>query len=434
MAKPINPYLKPSPKDRQGPTNEELERSAHLARERSKAVFIGITGSSAKSSTTALLDHILSGQRRVDLQLKLNSMRKTLDMLSKLPDDAELVVAELGVSSEDPFRTAAQAFQPNTAVVTMIAMEHLEKFDSEQEIAAEKAELLSALRPGGVAILNADDPFVMGMARVTNERIVTFGRSENATYRVSDVQANYPNRLSLTITHAGKPLALRTRFVGEHHWLATTAAVSTALEHGVPGEVIAKRVASFEPLSDRFGAIETANGPNFIVDTAKTYPHSLKISFDAIAKASVSRKRIVMGPLSETDDDSPIYREVYRSAIEAADQVIFVGKHFQLSDASQEDVDAGRFFLFETAKQVEDFIRETAMPGELILVKGSFSLHLERIGMSWREKVRCWHPECGVRIGCMDCGRYGFSFEWHQGYKHIGKVRRLLNKLNLHRG
>ncbi|MEM7443908.1 MAG: Mur ligase family protein [Pseudomonadota bacterium] len=434
MQKTINPHLKPDPNERPPPSDEELQQSATLARQRSNAVFIGVTGSSAKSSTTGLLAHILSALVQVELQIKLNNKRATFDKLSHLPEDAKLVLAELGVSTIDSYRDTTQVFQPNIAVVTMVRLEHKERLKTVEGIAAEKAELVIALRKGGLAVLNADDPLVMGMSRHTNERIVSFGRSKNADYRVSDLKSNYPNRMSLTINYGDKSLPLQTRFVGDHHWLATAAAVSTALEYGVPEGIVAKQVASFEPLYDRCGAIETVNGPNFIVDTAKMPGHSIQLAFDVVAKATAPRKRIVLGPVTRQDEQGSIYSDLYRSAMMVADQVVFVGKHFDLADADQEDIDAGRFFLFETTEQAADHIRDTAMPGELILVKGNVSLHLERIALSWRHKVQCWHPACGIRLGCMDCGRVGFPFDWHQGHKRPGKVRRLLNDLNLYWG
>ncbi|TIV90587.1 MAG: UDP-N-acetylmuramoyl-tripeptide--D-alanyl-D-alanine ligase, partial [Mesorhizobium sp.] len=110
------------------------------------------------------------------------------------------------------------------------------------------------------------------------------------------------------------------------------------------------------------------------------------------------------------------YARAYESAREIADQVIYVGEHAHRSKASQADRDSGRFIELRTPKEVSDHLRRTAAPGELILLKSSSSLHLERLALAWIRDVKCWIPACGKKEGCQTCGLFEVPFEEHREF------------------
>jgi UDP-N-acetylmuramoyl-tripeptide--D-alanyl-D-alanine ligase len=128
-----------------------------------------------------------------------------------------------------------------------------------------------------------------------------------------------------------------------------------------------------------------------------------------------------MSEFASSDDK---YRRAYQMARASADEVVFIGHHKHRAKASQQDIEEGRFRAFATPREAADNLRATLAPDEVILVKGSSDLHLERLGLSLREEVKCWVEACGKRQGCLDCRRYGDPYEWHKGRK-----RRLLRKL-----
>jgi UDP-N-acetylmuramoyl-tripeptide--D-alanyl-D-alanine ligase len=311
----------------------------------------------------------------------------------------------------------------------MVALEHKSVYRDVEGVAAEKSQLAAAVRAHGVAILNGDDPLAAAMAAQTNARVVHFGRREGNDYRALDARAVFPERLQFTLAWRGGILPLRTRFVAEHFWLPAAAAAAAALELGVAPDTVADRLASFEPFLDRCGAADIPGGPHFIVDTAKAPWHSVKLAFDVLASATAPRKRIVLGHISDSSSNDRTYRNAYRMARAVADEVIFVGDHAHRSKASQNDYDTGRFQNFVTAEQVASYIRATTLPGEVILLKGSVGQHLERIALAWMHEVRCWVPACGHRKGCIECGRYGESFDWHKGRRRRHRVRRFLSGL-----
>ncbi len=390
-----------------------LRRLAARARKKSSAKFIGITGSSAKSTTAALLAHILAAEGHVHMQVQANILGNLIQFLASLRRGTDFVVAEVGVSTgAGRIKAMANLLRPDIAIVTLIRLEHKSIFRSEETIAAEKSELVAGLRPEGLAVLNADDPLVMAMAQRSRARVVTYGRSESAQYRAIDICSAFPERLSLKVAWAGGTLPLQTNFVGDHFWLPILAAVATAIELGVPTEKIVARLATFEPLFERCGVLNAPGGPTFILGTTKAPWHSVRSAIDVVAHATAPRKRIILGHLSDyTGSNQSKYRDFYTWARAASDQVLYVGEHAHRSMASQQDRDEGRFLSFATPLQVAEYIRESAIPGELILVKGSLDLHLERIALAWTKDVKCWAPSCGRFFGCIRCGNFEKPFE-----------------------
>jgi UDP-N-acetylmuramoyl-tripeptide--D-alanyl-D-alanine ligase len=142
----------------------------------------------------------------------------------------------------------------------------------------------------------------------------------------------------------------------------------------------------------------------------------LSLAFDMMARSTAGRKRIVLGQLSDFGGSNAKYARAYESVREIADQVIYVGEHAHRSKASQADRDSGRFVELRTPKEVSDHLRRTAAPGELILLKSSSSLHLERLALAWTYDVKCWIPACGKKEGCQTCGLFEVPFEEHREF------------------
>ncbi len=387
---------------------------ARRNRFRSQSTFIGVTGSSGKSTTTALLAHILKGHGHV-LPLKpYNQLASLTEAVSGGKHPVDYVVVEAGILSKGDMQPMADVLQPDVAIVTFIGMEHFTSFRTREAIAEEKSALVKAIKPGGLAVLNADDDLVASMAHLTGQRVVTFGRECNADYQVTRVSSSYPDNLEIEIVWRGGNIVLTSRLLGEHFWLSVAASVATALELGVPPRTIAQQCATFTPLANRNQIVAIQDGPVFIVDAKKAPLVSLPLAMRVVEQAAAPRKRIVLGQISDfSGNPKPKYRDAYRAAIAVADQVLFVGDNAHRSKASVDDRKSGRFVELQTARQVHDHIRQTAIKDEVILLKSSNNMHLERVALAWTHDVKCWVDTCGRKIDCHMCGLYEHPFEEH---------------------
>ncbi len=397
---------------------------------RSSATFIAVTGSSGKSTTVGLLAHILEAHAPTKRQVLENTVNELIRSIKSLRDRERFVVAELGVGHVGDMRPMATMFQPDIAIVTMVGIEHYSSFRGREGVAREKGELVEALRPAGLAVLNADDEFVMGMRARTTARIVTFGReAQEAKYRVSNIHAAYPKLLTFTLSGGGHRIELKTPFPGEHFWLPATAAVATALEIGVPPDLICRQVETFTPVDERCSILRVPDGPVFILDSAKAPNSTLGLAFDMLASARVPRKRLVLGVISDyAGAQTPIYRKAWRAAREVADETIFVGKDISHARPSAEDVQSGRIIGFDTPRAAFDYIRKTAVPDELILIKASKNLHLARLALAFVRPVRCWEPACGTGADCFKCPGLLVEFD-RKAFRKRNMIARLKRRL-----
>ena len=390
---------------------------AIYARKRSGATFVAVTGSSGKTTTAALIAHILSGVASVRSQVGTNVYRAHVRSLQHSPDDAYFV-SETGSFGPGTLQPVLNVLRPTVGVVTLVALEHKSTFRTVEAVAEEKGKLVEMLPASGLAILNHDDPRVAAMSQRTKARSVTFGRT-GGDYVISNVRCEAPGDLRLTITHAGKAFEIATALTGVHHALAVGAAFSCTHQLGVAPAVIVERIANFTPLFARCSVHRVPNGPVFINDTAKAPYHSIYLTFDMLSGFQGPRKRIVVGQISDSSGSDQVYPRVYRAARTIADQVIYIGQHSHRSKATAEDIAKGRFVRFEGVEAAARFLKKTALPGELILLKGAGNLHLERLMLTFFTPIRCWKDACGRKGHCpptggTGCGLYGVPFEQHK--------------------
>lgn len=389
-------------------------------RRRSQATFIAVTGSSAKSTTTALISHILSGAAPVQTRLVSNGYAAYIRSLQARPRDGYFV-GEIGAEGPDTLLPILQLMQPSVGVVTLVALEHKSAFGTVDAVATEKQRLVEALPAHGLAVLNYDDARVSGMVQHTRARAVTFGQA-GGDYVASEVRCPAPGKLRLTIAHQTEVFDVATRLTGTHNWVAVAAAFACIHQLGVPPAMIIQRFENFVPLFGRCSLHRVENGPTFIVDTVKAPNHSLQLALDLVSGTSAPRKRVVIGQISDQADSNCTYRKAYAAARLVADQVIFVGEHSHRSRATAEDVAAGRFVRFENVHQAAAFLKESAIAGEIILLKSSPKLHLERLMLNFFGPVHCWKDICGKNTTCVKlydggCGLYEIPFDRHLSKK-----------------
>lgn len=399
------------------------EFQARLRRRQTKATLIAITGSSAKSTTALLLTHILEDQKNVVSQaLKSNGFRDAVHTLRRLKRSDRFVVLEQGTEAPGQLPRAAQLIQPDIAIVTLVAVEHYTAFRTIEAVAEEKAAFVKSLTTKGLALLNFDDPNCYAMAALTDARCIFWG-TNGGDYQATELKTTPEGCLEFTLVYAGTSLKLRTQLMGKHNSLSATAAAACALELGVPPEVVARKTASFLPVEGRM-SVHVAKGQTFILDTAKAPWHSINLPIETLRDIVATRKRFVLGQLSDYRGNSDKkYRDTYRAAAEVADEVCFVGPSTNKVRASQDDIESGKFRAFSSVESLAQHLRDTAQDGEVIVVKSSRSLHLERLMLNGINPVRCWSNQCGSRLSCFDCGLFGAPFAEHSG-KPIPKPTR----------
>src|SRR3954463_7582037 len=194
----------------------------------------GITGSSGKTSTKDLLGQVLAaaGPTVSPPGSYNNDIGLPLTVLSA--DEAtRFLVLEMGARGPGHIARLCRVARPGIGVVLNVGSAHLGEFGSAEVIAQAKGELVEALPESGTAVLNADDPRVIGMAPRTRARVVTTGRGEDADVRATGVRLDDSGRARFTLTADGERHEVALRVVGEHQVANALSAAGAALAAGM---------------------------------------------------------------------------------------------------------------------------------------------------------------------------------------------------------
>jgi UDP-N-acetylmuramyl pentapeptide synthase len=314
-------------------------------------------------------------------------------------------VQEFGASRPGSLQELIWGFEPDAALVTTVGFDHFTAFKSREAVATEKATLVAALPPSGLAILNADDPLVRAMAGVARCRVVLYGISKDADVRAEDVRSRWPEQLSFTLVYDGARYPVSTMLNGTHWLPSALGALATGVTLGVPAATAAAAFATVKPENHRLSARQSDGGPQFLLDDWKAPVWTVEPSLDVLGQAVAARRVAVIGQLSD-DARRPrrLYPAVARAARERADLVVFVGQwahHALRARANEHDESIVAFGRFTEAS---DYLRAELRPDDVVLIKATMLPdHLARIALEREQPVDCRRNTCLRNMGCDRC-------------------------------
>jgi len=405
------------------------ERLAAARRDRlGKRPVIAVTGSAAKTTTVKLLGHLLGGPPAVGISMYANTARDVLGQFTQMGSDARCVVVEASEFPPGNLARAATALRPTVAVLTISGLDHYTAFRGAGAVAAEMAILARMVPADGMVVVNADDENLRRELGAVRGRVVTFGLHPDAAYRAVDITTGSQHTVTITCRHGGEEVVLTTPFLGRQFSVPTLAAVAAAHRLGIAWPEIQNRLTRFEPVFGRCSLTTVSDGPLFICDTTKAPAWSMASSVETLdAFASAPRRTLVLGTLSDYPGDSRRhYRKVWRHARERVDRAIFLRHKPSHVGASADDIAAGRTLFMNSVREIAVHVQETAIPGEVILLKGStLADHLDRVAHHATAPVTCWIDKCGLNRNCINC-------EWMRDRTPIRlrPLKRLHNKLS----
>jgi UDP-N-acetylmuramoyl-tripeptide--D-alanyl-D-alanine ligase len=363
-------------------TTRALGRLAAWHRSRFSVPVVAITGSIGKTTVKELTAAVLATRYEVLKPASSfnNQWGLPLTLLRLGPDHGAAVV-EIGTNQAGEIATLSAIARPTVGVVTMVAAVHTEFLGTIDGVREEKAALVRALSPAGVAVLNADDARVASMAREAKGRVVTFGRAPGATVRAVGEVTDTDEGLAFTLEAAGRRQAVSLAFAGRHNVgnALAAAAVGVALE--LPLDDVARGLAAARPVGGR-GVWKRAGEVTILDDTYNASPASVRAALDTLAARRVGRRAVVvlgdMLELGALSDEA--HREVGRLvAALPADEFVGLGRGAGLA---VESARAGGLVGAHHAPTFEDTVAQLLkrlVPGDVVLVKGSRGMRMERV-------------------------------------------------------
>ena len=345
-----------------------------------RIIFIGVTGSTGKTTTKELIAAVLSSHLKGLKNLTGTYHTSNLPfgvantILRVRPQDrfcVQEVAAAMG-GNKIGLETSVELLKPQIGVVTNIGSDHLSAFRTLDATAAVKGKLIAALPQNGTAVLNADDPHVLAMSKKCKGKVVTYGLGSDAMLRAVNIQSMWPERLSFTVDYNGESYPVHTQLVGTHWAPCVLAALAVGIVMGVPLATAVEAVQGVEPVTGRLCPEIHSNGVTFIRDEVKaplwSIPPALKIMKEARAK----RKIVIIGTISDYAGNSDRkYQSVARQALEVADRVLFVGlrasKCLKAKRSPQDDT----LQAFSSVETAREYLNNLFKPGDLVLLKAS---------------------------------------------------------------
>jgi UDP-N-acetylmuramoyl-tripeptide--D-alanyl-D-alanine ligase len=353
---------------------DALQRIAKSAREMWAGSVIGVTGSAGKTTTKDLIAAMLGTQMKTAKTAgNLNNHVGVPLSLLRLDEDARVAVIEMGMNHAGEIRDLAAIAKPDHGVVTNVGTAHMEAFDSIEEIAAAKGELIDALPAEGTAVLNADDPRVRAMGR--GRKALFYGLSADAQIRAEDVKDVEGSTFRFGATRFSTALS------GRHGVLNILAGLAVAQVYGIPPERLVDAVRDFRPGKMRGERFEH-RGIVVFDDCYNSNPDAAKAMLDVLRDTPARRRIAVLGEMLELGRwAESLHRDTGAYAAEQGiDVVIGVrGSAESLVDAAKlAGLNAGAALFFDDPADAGRAVRSIAQPGDAVLFKGSRGVHVER--------------------------------------------------------
>jgi UDP-N-acetylmuramoyl-tripeptide--D-alanyl-D-alanine ligase len=353
-------------------TGAALLDLGRAARSRLRGPVVGITGSVGKTSTKDLLAAALATELRVAASEKsLNNELGVPLTLANAPEDAAIAVIEMGARGIGQIAVLCEVARPTIAVVTSVAAVHTELFGSIDAVAETKGELVEAVGPKGLAVLNADDDRVLGMARRTSGEVLRYSAlgASGADIIATDVRIADDLRPSFVLTTPWGTGAVTLGVRGGHQVGNALAAATVALHQGVTWEAVvgALGAASLSPW--RMELLTSASGATVLNDAYNANPASMAAALRALALLPARRRVAVVGIMAELGADAVIeHRRIATLADELGIELVAV-----------DTADYGRVPVVGIDEAVEAL--GPLGHGDAVLVKASRVGGLERLAL-----------------------------------------------------
>src|SRR5690606_28830207 len=297
-------------------TTQALQLLARAARARAPAQVVGVTGSVGKTGVKeaifAALERTSKGAAHRSVRSYNNHVGVPLS-LARMPARSRYGVFEMGMNHAGEIAALTAQVRPQVAVITTIAPAHIENLGSEEAIADAKAEIFTALEPGGTAVIPADSPHferLRDRALAVGAKIISFGRAAHADLRLLDAIPSANGGALVTADLGDTRLCYSVAEPGEH-WIANSLAVMAAVraaggDLGSAGLALAE-MGGLTGRGARHRIAATGGRALLIDESYNANPTSMRATLRQLGQTPASRRIAVLGSMKELGDFSAAY-------------------------------------------------------------------------------------------------------------------------------
>src|SRR5215467_2939174 len=370
-----------------GDTFLALKQFARAVRENWGGKIAGVTGSVGKTTTKEILAALLGARFRVlKSEGNFNNEYGLPLTLFRLEETHQAAVLEMGMSRRGELSRLAEIARPDVGVVTRVSPAHLEFFASVDEIALAKRELIEGLNgKGSTAVLNADDRRVAAFGSHAPGRVLTYGITNRAFFMAENIEDRGALGTTFDFVSPEGRVRLELALPGRHVIGNALASLAAASVWGIGIAEARAVLPALKPPAMRGELLRFSDGAALINDSYNSSPAALAAMTSLLAATPGFKRRILAaGEMRELGATSAeLHREAGRFAAESGTIDWVVGVAGEAARLVEGAVDAGlapgHAKWFPTSEEAADFLRDLLGPGDLLLVKGSRGVRMERV-------------------------------------------------------
>jgi UDP-N-acetylmuramoyl-tripeptide--D-alanyl-D-alanine ligase len=374
-----------------------LQTVAKFWRARLNVRVVGITGSVGKTTTKEIVAAVLGTRyRTLKSEGNFNNEIGLPLSLLRLTEAHERAVLEMGFYEIGEIALLCDLAKPQVGVVNNVYAVHLSRAGSIENIVQGKGELVEALPPApeGIAILNMDEPLVMSMAKRTKARVFTYGLDAQSDIWASDVLGLGLEgiRFQLHYPKAREALHIRFPMLGRHSVHTALRGVAVGLMEGLTWQEIVEGLQGLEAQSQlRLYAVTGPGGSLLLDDSYNASPESVIADLNLLEEMEGQRRVAVLGDMLELGDQEEVaHRLVGKRAADVVQLLITIGPRAEMiaDEARQCGLSAKRIVILPDKESATAYLRENLGEGDVVLVKGSHGLRLDRMVSALEQSSR----------------------------------------------
>jgi len=352
--------------------------AAHVRRQWGKRI-VAVTGSAGKTTTKEAIAVALGARFNVlKSQGNLNNAFGLPLQLLRLEHEHEFAVVEMGMNHLGEIAALARIAAPDWGVVTNVGTAHIENFaEGQAGIARAKFELVAALPANGVAFLNCSDPYVSQFGRDFQGRAVYFGDGPCADPQILKCIEDTEG-LHVSFRAGERDGWMALHLLGAHNASNAMAGLAVALEAGVDLDAVVAALETLSPGSKRGEVIEIA-GATILNDSYNSNPEALRSMIHTLAKRPAQRRILVAGEMLELGEHGQALHAACGKAAADAHLDLVVGVRGNAQHLAAAACWGGVASVFlPDAQAAGEWLAGNLLPGDVVLVKGSRGVQLER--------------------------------------------------------
>jgi UDP-N-acetylmuramoyl-tripeptide--D-alanyl-D-alanine ligase len=364
-------------------TLRSLQQAAAHWRAKLALKVIGVTGSVGKSTTKEIAADVLGQRYRTQRsQGNLNNEVGLPLTLLHLREATDRAVLEMGFYVPGEIALLCRLARPAVGVVTNISQVHLERAKTMEAIVQGKGELVESLPPApeGIAILNYDEPLVLGMAARTQASVFTYGLSPEADLWADEVEGLGLEGVRFVMHYQGEEIHVRVPMLGRHSVHTALRATAVGLCDGLTWEEIVNGLQSGHSQL-RLVAVEGPGGALILDDTYNAAPVSVIAALNLLGELE-GHKVAVLGDMLELGEfEERGHYMVGARAASIVDDLVAVGPRaaWIAKAAEHAGLDASHIVRLEDSASATAYLQGKVGEGDVVLIKASRGMHLDEV-------------------------------------------------------